>query len=156
MADSPSLPPLPGRESWPGELAAEHHQTHEFLKRLGALCDAPEGRTSCDECRPLAESACHRRLTPLLDEVAGFIFMHFINEERMMKAVEYPMRDPVMHGGHVEDHANLCELLFRIITDVDAAPAVDLIRRLEAVLDRLMHEHVPAFDAPFLERLRTV
>lgn len=153
MADSPSLPPLPGRDQWPHELAAEHHHTHDFLARLRALCDAPPGETSCAQCRPLAESACQHKLAPLMDEVAGFIFMHFINEERMMKASAYPLREPALHAGHVEDHANLCEALFKIITDIDHAAAVVLIRRLEAVLHRLMHEHIPTFDGPFLKRL---
>ncbi|WP_227816117.1 hemerythrin domain-containing protein [Nitrogeniibacter aestuarii] len=153
MSDSPSLPPLPARDEWPRELAGEHAHTREFFDRLGALCAAPEGRDSCDACHRPGASECQRGLSPLLDEVAGFIFMHFINEERMMKSVGYSTHEPDLHAGHVEDHANLCEALFQIITDIDKAPAVSLIRRLQAVLDRLTHQHIPDFDTPFLKRL---
>lgn len=153
MADSTGLPPLPDRKEWPRELAQEHAHAQLMLTRLGALCDAPEGQTSCDECRPLGEAQCQRRFTPMLDEVAGFFFTHFINEERMMKAIEYPLSEPRLHAGHVEDHANLCEALFDIISDIEEAPAVALIRRLEAVLQRLSHQHVATYDTPFLDRL---
>lgn len=156
MADSSSLPPLPARETWPGELAQEHAHTRSFLTRLGSICDAPPGQTSCDQCRPLAEAKCHRRFAPLLDEVAGFIFMHFIAEERMMKSAEYPAHAPQAHASHVEDHANLCEVLFQVITDVDTAAAVLLVRRLETLLERIIHEHIPQFDAPFVRRLQVV
>lgn len=156
MSDSSSLPPLPARDEWPRELASEHAHTRELFARLGALCHAPEGRDACDDCHHLDESACQRGLSPLLDEVAGFIFMHFISEERMMKSVGYSSHEPDLHAGHVEDHANLCELLFQIITDIDEAPAVSLIRRLQSVLDRLTHQHIPDFDAPFLKRLATL
>jgi len=153
MADSPSLPPLPDRDTWPDELAEEHALAREYMTRLGAVCDAPRDRTSCDACRPMAELACQKRIAPLLDEVAGFIFMHFISEERMMKAIDYPAHDPASHAGHVEDHANLCEILFQVITEADTEAAVLLVRRLEALLERIAHEHIPRFDLPFLARL---
>jgi len=151
---SDSLPPLSGREHWPRELALEHARAREFIITLRALCDAPAGQTSCERCLLKAERECHCRLSPLLDEVAAFMFMHFINEERMMKSVAYSTDAPDLHEGHVEDHANLCEALFQVISTIDEDSEVVVIRRLQALLHRLAHEHIPRFDAPFLSRLQ--
>lgn len=153
--DSVQLPSVDGRPvvSLPAELLTGH-ETIDFghdqllacMQTLRSLCQEASAPVDCAACPTVTRAHCESRLVGLLGDLLAFILDHFKNEEMIMRDSMLQMVDREVCQAHMEDHANIAAKVQEIIVALEPLKTVQLLRDLDELLVRWVHNHAVLHD----------
>lgn len=147
-----SIPPTPDGEqaidTGIPEIDYEIVYAGRTMDRVRSLCADFDIRMDAGIC-PEVTPACAQELQDVLSDLMQYLVEHFVTEERLMKDVAFPHREPDLYGRHVEDHANIMEEAARLIVELERLPTVATLRGLYRLMESWTLRHISEFDLTF-------
>jgi len=125
----------------------QHEHLAQMVQNLGALCEQRRKTGQpCVSCKPECLSLCKDRLADLITDLLGFMFEHFVYEEKLMRLLPDTEECANHIDGHTKAHADISQQLSQLTANLDKIDPRQSSMRLQKIISGWLGQHSVRYD----------